>query len=734
MEFGIWNILSTLLLYSPPMHRTITIALALFLSTTLTAEAASKVSKPQIISRTQWGANEEILTTFTDGDKEITAADVGETGGTSERARECEMWQKNFPEEFRTNRMTTHTPDGEKLRWPQRYSPKIELIVVHHTALKVTGDERSADERMRALYEYHANQNGWGDIGYNYVIDEKGKIYEGRAGGDKVVAGHLYCANVGTIGIAIMGNFELEQAPQEQLKSLKRLTAYLAEKNGINVRRQVRFHGKLLQPIIVHKDLGHTRCPGYYLENVMSQIREHIIAGNLGSPINSPTIKFYRDGTDTRKMTRMADQVKRKAQLQVTGPTEIIMRPGASALISLLFTAGDAPVPRRARIALVERSQPRIGIWQDVSGNEVRVRKEVLSPAFIRPNETERITLRIQVPRRAQSYKIQIGEIPFTIRTQGRRVRATTTSQNIPLQAPILIGSTNLPQRLSEKIPESSAANLSSQSSEQKIRIRLGFSGNTTQINTNTLPAINGKYLGTRNITLNQKGNTCEALVGGANVTSEVVRIDPGSGVSSVSGWKRSANRFRGVIECRIIDNEMVLINELPMEEYLWGLAEEPDTEPYEKQRAFAIAARSYATHYTHPLNRKFQGKPYDGDDSPARFQMYGGVYFEESNPRWTDAVKSTSGLVIMKSNKVVKTPYFSTDDGRTRSPSERGWNHFPFAEVFESKPDPWCNGLVLNGHGVGMSGCGAKGQALDGAKAEEILKYYYPGTELKVN
>ena len=188
---------------------------------------------------------------------------------------------------------------------------------------------------------------------------------------------------------------------------------------------------------------------------------------------------------------------------------------------------------------------------------------------------------------------------------------------------------------------------------------------------------------------------------------------------------------YRGTVECRMIEGNIALINELPLEDYLAGLAEEPDTEPYEKQRAFAIAARSYAAFYMDPNNRKFPGMPYDGDDSPARFQAYAGVSFTERNPRWAEAVADTAGKVIMKNGIVLKTPYFSTDDGRTRTPADNGWKDFPFAEVFTSKPDPWCEGLPLAGHGVGMSGCGAEGQAEEGKTAEEILRYYYPGTEI---
>jgi stage II sporulation protein D len=186
------------------------------------------------------------------------------------------------------------------------------------------------------------------------------------------------------------------------------------------------------------------------------------------------------------------------------------------------------------------------------------------------------------------------------------------------------------------------------------------------------------------------------------------------------------------VVECRMVDGQLTLINELPLEEYLWGLAEEPDTEPYQKQRAFAITARTYAAFYMDPANRKFPGKPYDGSDSPAEFQAYKGYDFEATHTMWVKSVKQTAGTILTKGGKVIKPPYFSSNDGRTRTPQEAGWgNSFPFAEIYTSKPDPWCKGMENRGHGVGMSGCGSEGQANEGKSAEDILAYYYPGTTL---
>jgi peptidoglycan hydrolase-like amidase len=226
-------------------------------------------------------------------------------------------------------------------------------------------------------------------------------------------------------------------------------------------------------------------------------------------------------------------------------------------------------------------------------------------------------------------------------------------------------------------------------------------------------------------------GSSCIASQNGQDIATGGVRIDPRGGISTISSWTQTSNRYRGILECRVLDGHLALINEISLEDYMAGLSEEPDTEPAAKQMAFAIAARSYAAYYRDPGHRKFPGQPYDGSDDPAIFQKYDGVAFEDRNPRWVSIVRNTAGEILKSGNEILKVPYFSSDDGRTRSPAEVGWTTFPHPEIFSSKPDPWCKGMENRGHGVGMSGCGAKGQAYEGKTAEQILQYYYPGAAI---
>ena len=129
-------------------------------------------------------------------------------------------------------------------------------------------------------------------------------------------------------------------------------------------------------------------------------------------------------------------------------------------------------------------------------------------------------------------------------------------------------------------------------------------------------------------------GSGCQATIGTQKFSGTVLRFSSDTGTVEVSPVGGKTRRYRGILECRMIGNNAQMINELSLEDYLRGLAEEPDTELYEKQRAFAMAARSYAAYWMQADHRKFPGMPYDGTDSPATFQSYAGALQEAANPQ----------------------------------------------------------------------------------------------------
>lgn len=185
-------------------------------------------------------------------------------------------------------------------------------------------------------------------------------------------------------------------------------------------------------------------------------------------------------------------------------------------------------------------------------------------------------------------------------------------------------------------------------------------------------------------------------------------------------------NRFRGIVELRRHSSGRVwAINELPMEQYLWGLAESSNASPMEFQKALAVAARSYAYwHLTNP------GKYDHFTVGALNDQVYKGYGMELRNPNFKAASEATRGHVVHYAGAHVITPYFTWSDGRTRS----------WTEVWGGATKPWLvsvaapydNGKNMYGHGVGMSAWDAIGRANAGEAHDMLLKHYYQGTELR--
>ena len=95
------------------------------------------------------------------------------------------------------------------------YAAAIRFAIVHHTAGPNSYSPSQAAAIMRGIQIYHVKSNGWNDIGYNYLVDRYGTVYEGRFGGiDKnVVGAHARGFNTGSAGVAVIGTFESAGVP-----------------------------------------------------------------------------------------------------------------------------------------------------------------------------------------------------------------------------------------------------------------------------------------------------------------------------------------------------------------------------------------------------------------------------------------------------------------------------------------------------------------------------------------
>lgn len=204
-------------------------------------EASAAPGGDRIVRRADWGADEEWRYEDSATWKPVfdkMAADAGKepepaTLAYREKMRKIEEHlSSRFPEQYGSVE-TTFEENGRKLVWPIERSKKVEKIVLHHTAENNLKDLSDA-ELLRATYRYHAVNRGWGDIGYNFIVGQRGTLYEGRAGGDYAVGAHAAWNNRSTVGLSIIGNFDVDHLNIDQERGLNSAIESLSKKYGID--------------------------------------------------------------------------------------------------------------------------------------------------------------------------------------------------------------------------------------------------------------------------------------------------------------------------------------------------------------------------------------------------------------------------------------------------------------------------------------------------------------------
>ncbi len=238
---------------------------------------------PQVIPRSQWGADEEFGLNRYFGVKDSEPNDEivedQDLQDNEEKNGEKSM-RELYPEEFELTKTIKKNEEGESLYWPQEYAKNTEKIIVHHTAS--TKNLNNPEAAIRAIYYYHSVRRGWGDIGYNYIIDTAGNIYEGRAGGEGVVAGHAQGYNTGSLGIAVLGNYENDQVAFPVLNALATLIQEKSDLYNIRADGFSRFRGEVSANVMGHRDAGHTLCPGENLYAALPALRTLVGNNRLG--------------------------------------------------------------------------------------------------------------------------------------------------------------------------------------------------------------------------------------------------------------------------------------------------------------------------------------------------------------------------------------------------------------------------------------------------------------------
>jgi hypothetical protein len=188
----------------------------------LDLQAATYTPKPKVFSRSQWGANERLR-------------------------------------------------DKKSLRYFE-----VHAGFVHHTVNANNYTRAQVPGILRSIYAYHTRSRGWSDIGYNFLVDRFGRIWEGRYGGvDRPVVGaHTLGYNDHAFAMSAIGNFEVRQPTRAMLEAYGALFAWKLSLHGVDASSAKQSVGSRKFPAINgHRDAGSTACPGRYLYAQLATIR-----------------------------------------------------------------------------------------------------------------------------------------------------------------------------------------------------------------------------------------------------------------------------------------------------------------------------------------------------------------------------------------------------------------------------------------------------------------------------
>jgi uncharacterized protein with LGFP repeats len=152
---------------------------------------------------------------------------------------------------------------------------RLVFVVIHHTGGRVDYEPCESAAIVRAIHAYHVLARGWNDIGYNFLVDAYGQVFEGRAGGvdRNVVGAHALGFNQVSVGIALIGRHDDAEISPAAGDALAHLVAWrlglagtapdaLVEVVSSGGHRHPEGTSVVVPALAGHRDVGRTDCPG----------------------------------------------------------------------------------------------------------------------------------------------------------------------------------------------------------------------------------------------------------------------------------------------------------------------------------------------------------------------------------------------------------------------------------------------------------------------------------------
>ncbi|MGH9266791.1 MAG: N-acetylmuramoyl-L-alanine amidase, partial [Acidimicrobiales bacterium] len=224
------------------------------------------------------------------------------------------------------------------------YAP-VGRFSIHHTVTASADPNPAAT--LRAILAYHVVANGWQDIGYNFLVDAQGRVYEGRHArsyrlgeeptglaldGQGVVGAHTLGNNTGTVGVALLGTYSSTAPATAAMRSLERLLAWSADRHGIDPLGVTQWTTGTHPTIVGHRDAVATACPGDLLYAALPAVRREV-ANNIADAHGATLTRGYWVLAANGRLVRFGEA---QPWREVPGPaTSLASTPAANGVWAL---------------------------------------------------------------------------------------------------------------------------------------------------------------------------------------------------------------------------------------------------------------------------------------------------------------------------------------------------------------------------------------------------------------
>ena len=215
------------------------------------------------------------------------------------------------------------------------YAEALKMVFVHHTATASSYSCADSARIVRGIYAYHVLSNGWSDIGYNFLIDRCGQVFEGRYGGvtRPVIGAHVLGFNTASAGIAMIGNFTYAAPTSAAMTALKRLVAWRLDVAHVDPTSHAlmtasgndryRAGAKVwLRVVSGHRDGNPSACPGSALYPLLPGVARAARAIGLPKIWNPRAQPIHRLGPGQTDPIRFQARFSHRTlwTLRVIGP------------------------------------------------------------------------------------------------------------------------------------------------------------------------------------------------------------------------------------------------------------------------------------------------------------------------------------------------------------------------------------------------------------------------------